>query len=140
MNVKEAFQQHYDKMQAHHHAQAEDDNGQSTDCAALADCAKAAGDTGAAKAHASMAKRFANSAARHSEESDAYASMHKMVTAALATSKVMGDPDAVVPDGVQRVLREFPGLTAIPRTGQPSNPGKPNVPLQFEKLIAVEEE
>jgi hypothetical protein len=140
MNVKEAFQQHYDKMQAHHHAQAEDDSGHSTDCEALAECAKAAGDTGAAKAHASMAKRFANSAARHSEDSDAYASMHKVVSA-LVTSKVMGnDPDAIVPDGVQRVLREFPGLTAIPRTGQPANPSKPNVPLQFEKLVAVEEE
>jgi hypothetical protein len=41
---------------------------------------------------------------------------------------------------ISAVTPTLPGVTAVPRAGQrPMNEGRPNVPVQFEKLIVIEE-
>jgi len=46
----------------------------------------------------------------------------------------------IVPTRVAGVVPTAPGVTAVPRAGQRAigNGEKPNVPVQFEKLIAIE--
>jgi hypothetical protein len=48
--------------------------------------------------------------------------------------------DKVIPDAISRVTPTLPGLRAVPRAGQQAVPEKPNVPLEFEKLVSVEDE
>lgn len=43
----------------------------------------------------------------------------------------------MVPDRVSGVITHFPGITPIPRVGAPERPARPNVSLEFEKLVAV---
>ncbi len=48
--------------------------------------------------------------------------------------------DKIVPDQVHGVITTWPGSTIVPRNGAPNPPQKPNVPLEFEKLVSIEEE
>jgi hypothetical protein len=45
----------------------------------------------------------------------------------------------IVPTRVSAVIPDRPGVRAVPRAGQPAFSEKPNVPVQFEKLVAIEE-
>jgi hypothetical protein len=49
--------------------------------------------------------------------------------------------DRLVPDQVSGILREWPpNVTLAPRAGAPQAPIKPNVPLEFEKLVSVDDD
>lgn len=56
--------------------------------------------------------------------------------------KLLGDKigDKLVPTNVSALAPNRPGLTMVPRGGQPAVPEKPNVPLEFEKLVRVDED
>ena len=45
----------------------------------------------------------------------------------------------VVPSRVSAVTPNAPGVRAVLRTGQMPMSARPNVPIQFEKLVAIEE-
>jgi hypothetical protein len=49
--------------------------------------------------------------------------------------------NAVVPTRISAVTPNAPGVTAVPRAGGRPMPTqeKPNVPIQFEKLVSIEE-
>jgi hypothetical protein len=47
--------------------------------------------------------------------------------------------DMVQPMGISAVAPTPPGITAVPRAGQPQLPAKPNVPVQFAKLVSVDD-
>jgi len=130
MTVRDALQNVYSRMQAHHAAAAADDQGHADDCATLAACMKAAGHKDAAKAHSSMEKRFANSAARHQSDSEVYGEMAKTVGSTMTKAF---DPDAIVPDDVKTIYE------LAPRVGQPAAGGDKPVDPRFEKMVAIEE-
>jgi len=48
--------------------------------------------------------------------------------------------DKIVPDNVHGVISVWPAATIVPRAGAPTSPQKPNVPLEFEHLVKVEDE
>ncbi len=57
--------------------------------------------------------------------------------------KMVGEAigNTIVPTAVSGVAPAAPGITAVPRGGQPpAPPAKPNVPLQFQKLVQVDED
>lgn len=45
----------------------------------------------------------------------------------------------LVPTNISVVVPEHPGLRAIPRAGQPAIPAKPDVPLEFAKMFAIDD-
>jgi hypothetical protein len=45
----------------------------------------------------------------------------------------------VVPSRISGVAPENPNVRAVPRFGAREIPAKPNVPVQFEKLVAIED-
>jgi hypothetical protein len=48
--------------------------------------------------------------------------------------------NTIIPTGISRVTPNAPGVTAVPRAGSRPMPSeKPNVPIQFEKLVSIEE-
>jgi hypothetical protein len=53
-------------------------------------------------------------------------------------SKFFGDTLVPIP-GLSRVAPNHPGFTAVPRAGQPAPVAK-NVPLEFSKLVVVDED
>ena len=60
--------------------------------------------------------------------------------------KMVGEAigNTIVPTGVSAVTPTHPGITAVPRNGQPAPapvaiPAEPNVPLEFKKLFSVED-
>jgi hypothetical protein len=56
--------------------------------------------------------------------------------------KMVGEAigNTVVPTGVSAVAPNQPGVTVVPRAGQRPLPEKPNVDVQFSKLVQVDEE
>lgn len=47
--------------------------------------------------------------------------------------------NTIVPSRVSAIAPNAPGIRAVPRAGQQPIPERPNVPIQFEKLVAIEE-
>jgi hypothetical protein len=47
--------------------------------------------------------------------------------------------NTVIPTNVHAVIPNRPGITAVPRAGQREIPARPEVPIQFEHLVRVEE-
>lgn len=47
--------------------------------------------------------------------------------------------NTIQPTRVSAVAPNAPGVRAVPRAGQQPIPDRPNVPIQFEKLVAIEE-
>jgi hypothetical protein len=47
--------------------------------------------------------------------------------------------DTIVPSRVSAITPNAPGVRAVLRHGAPELPARPNVPIQFEKLVAIEE-
>ena len=45
--------------------------------------------------------------------------------------------EVVLPAGISKVAPSPPGVTAVPRAGQPTVPAKANVPPQFAKLVEM---
>lgn len=45
----------------------------------------------------------------------------------------------IEPTRISAVAPNRPGITAVPRAGQPAFSEKPNVPIQFSKLVEIEE-
>ena len=56
--------------------------------------------------------------------------------------KMVGEAigNTIVPTGVSAVTPNRPGISAVPRGGQPTPAAKPNVPDQFQKLVAIDDE
>jgi hypothetical protein len=46
----------------------------------------------------------------------------------------------IIPTKVSAVVPNAPGVTAVPRAGQRQVNGKANVPIAFEKMVAIETE
>ena len=45
----------------------------------------------------------------------------------------------IVPTRVSAIAPNAPGIRAVPRAGAPNAPARPEVPLQFAKLVEIEE-
>jgi hypothetical protein len=92
------------------------------------------------------------------EDQDSRAAYHdQMAEDCEESKKVAGDSDlskgasdllrrleivenTVVPSRVHGVTPNAPGITAVPRAGsRPMPTEKPNVPIEFEKLVVIEE-
>lgn len=56
--------------------------------------------------------------------------------------KMVGEAigNTIVPTGVSAVAPNAPGVRAVPRAGQQPIPVKPNVPDNFQKLVAIDDE
>jgi len=84
----------------------------------------------------------------HKECADAHAgyaekclAMAKNLDPALKVFKAAGmDDDEVLPSPVSRVAPEPSGLRMVPRTGSPQIAEKADVPQEFLRLVAIEEE
>lgn len=55
--------------------------------------------------------------------------------------KMVGEAigNTLQPTSVSAVAPARPGITAVPRNGQPAPQVKPNVPLEFQKLVSVDD-
>jgi hypothetical protein len=91
--------------------------------------------------HDGLADMHKAHAAHHSSMMEAYAKtvesddLNKLLE---KISEKIGD--RLVPTQVSAVLPNRPGVTLVPRGGQQPVPVKPNVPLEFEKLVMVDED
>jgi hypothetical protein len=90
--------------------------------------------------HAEMAEHCAKCAKAAGEAEKAVGDeLRKMAPASVESyvremiMKTVGD--MVQPMGISAVAPTPPGITAVPRAGQPALPAKANVPLQFAKLV-----
>ena len=137
------------REKAHHLSKAKSHDGHSEDHAKLAELHEEAGDKDIAKCHKSLSKRHAADAEEHRNQADA-------CDGAMAEcDKVAGDElnksasdlikrlevleNTVVPTRVSAVAPNAPGLTAVPRAGQRPVGDRPVVPVQFAKLVEIEE-
>ena len=45
----------------------------------------------------------------------------------------------IVPDSVHGIVTAWPAATLVPRSGAPAVPQKPNVPVEFEHFVQVDD-
>jgi hypothetical protein len=91
-----------------------------------------------AAAHQELAKTHADAAA------DSIQCCKRLDTSNKAMMGIADDGDGrfekIVPDEVRGIITQYPGVTAVPRTGSPSIEKATNVPLEFAHLVKVQEE
>jgi hypothetical protein len=54
------------------------------------------------------------------------------------TDSLGKEGDRIVPDQVRGVITSFP--TMIPRAGAPAEPVRPNVPVEFQDLVKIDDD
>jgi hypothetical protein len=118
----------------HHRAMAKSKRNRATIARAMHKEAGMSADT--QSSHSRMADALDHEAELH----EAHADHHE--DAAEKCDKAAGDSmNKIVPDGISGINR-FPagGITPVPRYGAPDRSQKPNVPIEFEKLVSIEED
>jgi hypothetical protein len=98
--------------------------------------------------HNKLAEEHEKRADMHKNRAESYragATFHRV--SADACEKAAQDTlakagDRIIPDQVSSVIRTFPDLMAVPRTGQRpiEEADKANVPVEFEKLVSIDDE
>ena len=103
---------------------------------ALADTHDELDQPNVAKLHRQLAKDHEACAGEHSERSAEFSDMVKAVDDS-PLGKAALNVDRIIPDHVQGVIREFAGITAVPRNGAPT--AVKGVAPEFQKFVEIEE-
>jgi hypothetical protein len=137
--VKEHLAGAYGRASEFHKNMAENETTKAKHFTALAE----AHDGDISKTYRKCAKACEEAATLHTGHSDHYNQMQKAIETMRGASKAMGhdrvDGDMVVPDRVSSVIRKVPGVTLVPRYGQPEL-GKASVPEEFRQFVEVEDD